>query len=409
MTDEAAYGAVKIICYLNRLMKMQFSLCVLSVFLIGTTSVFAQKPEHQISFARESKPHSYYVKQAELWSKELAKDSTSEDSWYNFFRACRNAYGSANWKSDFINESPALRTGPDILQAMQRHIPNSFTYNYLTYLEGGIIPSQAPYLLKAYSMNPDFEGICSSMVSYAISINNDSLRKAVNKNWYPKNEIASGLLMYAYNVLMSVDSNGILFTQSDNDTYPLYMLQDALGIRTDVTVINIDFLLIDSYRTAFFTKMDIPPLEITANPDIYESNWEKVLGQCLKFYKKKAPLYLAMTLNQPLYQAYEKNLTVSGLTYRFAATPPDLTLWNNHLYTNVFLLDTIRHPLVVEQNQANVDRQNLNYIDFFKTVYGDSLRSKRTVQAQEVKDLAITLVARMGHPDWDQQVKNEFK
>lgn len=388
--------------------KKLFLLLPLSL-LCYVPSTPAQTPERQISFARESKPHSYYVQQAGLWAKELAKDSTSEENWYNFFRACRNSYGSANWKSDFIKESPALRTGPDILIEMEKHIPNSFTYNYLQYLEGGIIPSRSPFLLKAYSMNPDFEGISSSMISYALSVGNDSLRKQVNKRWYPKNEIASGLMTYAYNALMSLDSNAILFSENDNDTYPLLMLQDVLGIRTDVKVINIDFLLIDSYRSSIYNTLGIPALSINADPDIYQLNWEKVLGQCLKFYKGKRPMYVSMTLSPSLYKEYENDFSVSGLAYRYSTTPIDLAAWNRRLYEKGFLLDSIRHPLVIEQNQANVDIQDLNYVDFFKAIYTDSLSHQQLVRAQQVKSLAINLVSRMGHPEWTDQVKNEFK
>ena len=138
-------------------------------------------------------------------------------------------------------------------------------------------------------------------------------------------------------------------------------------------------------------------------------NWQKVLGQCLKFYKGKQPMYVAMTISPSMYKEYEKNLTVSGLAYRFSTTPIDLTDWNRRLYEESFLLDAIKHPLITEQNQKNVDMHNLSYIDFFKTIYTDSVSHHDTARAQKVKTLAMNLVSRMGHPDWNEQVSNEFK
>lgn len=331
--------------------------------------------EDQISFAQEDKPHSYYVKQAGLWWQRVQEDSSNEKAWYNYYRACRNAQGTANWRTDFVNEAPFLKLGDEIVELMEIHIPNSFTLNFVKGSTGGVSPEAGAYLMKAYEMNSTFPGLLPSVVTFATSTHNYALRQEANQKWFQQKEqhLPVSLLNYAYNNLNSVAPNGILFTQHDNDTYPVWMLQDVHKVRHDVLVINIDFLLYEGYREVIFDQLGIPPFILPeVNVDEYEINWKNVVEHFLGTYNGNRPVHISLTVSEQWYSSFKEKLTINGLTKTFLSKTDNTTL-----FKNTFLLDHLKHDFEYTLLQSRIDEMNINYLHFFDAFWDNLNQTER--------------------------------
>ena len=193
---------------------------------------------------------------------------------------------------------------------------------------------------------------------------------------------------YGYNLLNSCEPDGIIFTNGDNDTFPLWYLQEVEGIRKDVKVINLSLL-----NTAWYIdqlmyqepsldlkfenkeiKNNIYKIDPWAGTELafnlcgetfIDEKWDRLqcnlkvdnhelnfilkptlIGKLLRVQDalilkiindigEKKPIYFAATVSQNNQLGLNNYLQMEGMTYRLLFNKKDSDINYNKMYQNL--------------------------------------------------------------------------
>lgn len=350
--------------------------------ILMTASASAQTPQPIYSFATELHPVSWYKEQAKIWNAEIKKDNNNSFAWLNYYRATRNIA-----RLDTTDQrSWDARTEPErqIVEDMGKAVPASFEYNLCRWMVGGNDLQNLPYLKKALELDPDREEIISDMINWGETDRNLAMRDKYSKRWYESKLASPGLLNYNYNVIIGLKPNAILLTVGDNDTYPVWQLQ-SLGIRKDITVINLSLAGIDTYRDKIFKELKIPKWDTSlhSGKTIYDKNPNSAEEiKQIASNDSKFPVYLALTCGPEYTRSIEENLYLTGLSYEYCETPIDNIAILKKNFEQLFALDYIEHAFYKDISAYYTTCVNENYIVPMLKLY-DHYKESGDLQKQE--------------------------
>jgi tetratricopeptide (TPR) repeat protein len=136
---------------------------------------------------------------------------------------------------------------------------------------------------------------------------------------------------YGYNMLAGLEPNAIIFTNGDNDTFPLWYQQEVEGFRRDVRVANLSLL-----QTPWYVQQlkDNEPKVALSWTDAQIANLggyidrdgrivqprDQAVNQIVLDNYGKRPIYFAVTIPRDNMEMMEEYLVLEGLVYKATHT-----------------------------------------------------------------------------------------
>lgn len=132
---------------------------------------------------------------------------------------------------------------------------------------------------------------------------------------------------FAYNILITAEPDAIIFTNGDNDTYPLYCLQQYDNIRPDISVVNINLLNLPRVAMLMRDSLKVPisykdselvnmrPKKDSKGFWIYPAD-NLIANITENARKMKRPVYFAVTVDRNRIPYYLDFFITEGLAER---------------------------------------------------------------------------------------------
>ncbi len=362
-------------------MKLSSTLCL---FILVTQSLAA--PEKILPKTLVLRSVDYYRQQASDWREETLKTRNKAESWLNYYAAA--AFGQQS--SEQLNK---------IVAEMSAAVPDSYEWLVVKGWNEGYTSSAQSYLEKAYALRPD-KPESHGLLQFTSELDlNANKRQIYSKLLFNHEQISPSLLNYSYNVLMSVAPSAVLITEGESTTVPLFVLQDVLNVRQDVSILNLDLLGNHEYMEKKFKSLG---LELSG--PLSGEHLRSTLCTLLPQNNQKRKFYYALTVSKDNLSSMKEYLYVVGLASLHSVTNVDNVSQIRKNLEKEFLLDYLRVDFNGESPDATGKVLSSNYLVPMLLLYESYINEGKNDQARDLRKL----MQRIAHENGKESAMAKF-
>lgn len=386
---------------------------VILLALMGNMLVYAQKAETIESIIANSHEPEWYGKQAEAWQKIVDANPKDQWAWRNLFRATNYYQSFTKGYGKSWEEQDKTRPA-DVIRKMEATLPDSYVLNLckcrFSLSADSVASRRGDFVHRAIELMP--EDICSEDLEYLTvrlwiaDPENPRVKELFTKS-YQNKYFPTRIMHFNHNMLQCMEPNALYFSNGDLDTEPMKMLQEALGERTDVTIINFSFLHADSFMEALYKKLNIKPLTLNVQDyGKYGEDWYKHYESDIIMYlikESKRPAYFSPT-NGKVSILNKDSIYNEGLILKYSPKP-----YNNfdvamHNVKEVYNLEYLAEPDLVYDSWQTSEHMDMNHVTLLANLIGKFRKKGDEVQAQRLYNILSKCIERcaIAHKNTDQ-------
>jgi len=344
--------------------------------------IIEQLESKKVKTGKEAKKEQLKIK-----SSYDLDDQNAEPVTENLSTISSNEYRSASYSFDNSKEASSTQRqqrSPSFVQQVEMDqavgyfeatAPESFECNYYTYVAGNYDVSLVESLNKAENLRPDNSDVHVQKAAYNMIVQDDDESLKYLELLIRDERLEDDLNYYAEDLLLSVPDSGLLITHGFDDTYSTMYKQLKDNVREDVTIVSLDFMQSEQFRSNLKEKGVSLPARKTIDVDYLQEFCE--LNEDLN-------VSLSLTTPKEYFEPIKESLYVVGLVFEYHEKSFDNFHRNDDLWNN-----GLKKHLVFNSTEDKTKILTSNYLPMLLVLYQsykDSGQLEKFAEIDEASD-----------------------